>query len=221
MTSRPALPRRPGGRSHAPSASDADPQLPLGRRRAQPMARAPDSFAHSSLRRANLQTEDESKRVVDSLQLIRIQASYRAPKTPRIDNSRLLDQDASGGAFDVDSWSKARRLGTSRGWRDEDGAQPQELIGLDDHSVSSTTLLSAPYSSWSGQAKDLAAHHVSRWLRALAPPSVRGWPSSPPDRHRQPQAVRPRRQSKSEPGASRPPLVERCARPRNRSAPRC
>jgi hypothetical protein len=46
MTSRRALPRRLGGRSHPPSASDADRHLPLGRRRAQPMACAPNSFAH-------------------------------------------------------------------------------------------------------------------------------------------------------------------------------
>ncbi len=79
-----------------------------------------------------------------------------------IHDSSLLDKDARVSAVRGDPRTEARRSRTRRGRRDEDGAQRQELVGLNDDGVARASLLPAPRPSRRRQAEYLATHHLSR-----------------------------------------------------------
>src|ERR1700683_68262 len=141
------------------------------------------------VRQTNLETQDERERFIDSAQLVRIEASRRASQALGIYDSRLLDKDARVSAIESNRGSKARRLRTRRGRRNEDGARRQELVGLNDHRVARASLLPAARPSRGRQAKYLTAHHLSRCTAAPVRPSVRASLASPLDRPHQPRAV--------------------------------
>lgn len=90
-----------------------------------------------------LEVEEKRERIVDSLKLYCVEATGRAPETLRVDDGRLLDQYASAGPIKLDRGPKGGRPSARRGWRDEHGAQPHEVIGLNDHGEPRAFLLPA------------------------------------------------------------------------------
>jgi hypothetical protein len=87
------------------------------------------------------QAEDEREGVIDRAQL----ASFEAPggwaEPLRVDNARLLDEDARLTPVEDDRGAEARRQGGGGGWRDERCAEVEELVGLHDDGVALTALL--------------------------------------------------------------------------------
>jgi hypothetical protein len=109
-----------------------------------------------------LETEHEHQGLVDGAELVRVEAPGGTTEALGIDDGRLLDEDARLLTLEGDRGPKARWAGTRRRWRDEDGAQVQELISLDDDRVASPALFVAASGSRRRQTEDLAPDHLSR-----------------------------------------------------------
>jgi hypothetical protein len=160
----------------------------------------------------NLDPKHERKRIVNSLQLIGIEAPGRAPQTLGVDHRRLLNKNARLRSVKLDDRSKTSRPRARRGRRDEHGAQTKELVRLDDHCESSAPLLSTLRPTRSRQAKDLTAHHVNRRIPGLAQPSARERRAYPRGHDHRPQVAPPRRRSRHELDVAWPPRAKRCGR---------
>jgi hypothetical protein len=106
--------------------------------------------------------EDEHQSFVDGADLARVEAPGGATKALRIDDCRLLDEDACFLTLEGDCRTEARRAGTRRRGRDEDRAEVEELVGLDNDRVASPALLVAERASRRRETEDLAANHLSR-----------------------------------------------------------
>jgi hypothetical protein len=109
-----------------------------------------------------LETEDEHQGRVDGAKLVRVEAPGGATEALRIDDGRLLDKDPRFLPREGDCGPKARWAGIRRRGRDEDGAQVEELIGLDDDRIASPPLLVATSASRRWQPEDFPADHLSR-----------------------------------------------------------
>lgn len=109
--------------------------------------------------------EYEHECFVDGAELVRVKAPGGTAEPLRINDRRLLDEDAGLLAPEADRRTKARRPGSGRGGRDEDGAEIEELVGLDDHGVTSPALLVPARATRRREAEDLAADHFS-WMAA-------------------------------------------------------
>ena len=131
----------------------------------------PDGAHHASLQgrasraerkpaRGCLQGEEEPKGVIDSPQLCRIEPAGRVAQSLGIDDGGLLDEHARLGSQQVDRWTKCRRSCTGRGRRYEDGAQAQQIVGLNDDRIAPSSSLSASGLSWCREPEDLPADHV-------------------------------------------------------------
>ena len=106
-----------------------------------------------------LEREEEPERAVDSLHLCGIESAGRRTQPLRIDDGRLLDEHARLRPQQLDRRSEGGRP-RARGRRcNEYGAEPQEVVGLNDDRVARSALLSASHTPSSGQAKDLATDH--------------------------------------------------------------
>lgn len=103
--------------------------------------------------------EDEHQSLVDGAKLVRVEAPGGATKALRIDHGRLLDKDARLLTPESDRGPKTRREGACRRRRDEDRAEGEELISLDDDCIASPTLLMAARASRRRQTENLAADH--------------------------------------------------------------
>jgi hypothetical protein len=115
----------------------------------------------------------EHQGIVHGPELVRVEAPCGATKTLRIDHGRLLDEDTRFPTLDGDCGPKARWAGARRYRRDEDGAQVEELISLDDDRIASPALLVAANASRRRQTEDLAPDHLSRRAE-LAPRAALG-----------------------------------------------
>ena len=108
-------------------------------------------------RGAASESEDEQQGLVERAELTRVEAPGGATEALWIDDRRLLDENTRLLAIDRDRQPKARRAGARRRRRDEDRAEVEELIRLDDDGVASPALFVAARASRRGQAEDLAA----------------------------------------------------------------
>jgi hypothetical protein len=107
-----------------------------------------------------LKAEDEHERLVHCSQLGHFETTRRTSETFRIHDRGLLYQDPRLGAVHPNDRSKARGPGASRGWRDEDRTQAEQLVRLDDYSVACPPLLVPACSLRCGEAEELASHHL-------------------------------------------------------------
>jgi hypothetical protein len=110
---------------------------------------------------ALLETEDEHERLVDGAELTCVEASSGPAESLWVDDRRLLDEDACLLALERDRRAEARRPGARRGGRDEDGAEVEELVALDDNRVTSPALFVPAHAARRRQVEELAADHVS------------------------------------------------------------
>ncbi len=107
------------------------------------------------------EAEDERERLVDGAELIYFKASGGAAESLWVDDGRLLDEDACRLPLKRDCRAEARRPGARRGRRDEDGAEVEELVGLDDNRVASPALFVPARAARRRQVEELAPDHVS------------------------------------------------------------
>src|SRR5437870_5796668 len=106
--------------------------------------------------------EDEHERFVDGADLMRVESSGGPTESLWIDHGRLLDENARLLTHEGDRGPEARRAGTRRRRRDEDGAEVEELVGLNDDRVARAALLVVARASRRRETENVAADHVSR-----------------------------------------------------------
>jgi hypothetical protein len=126
--------------------------------RSNPGFREPVTLSHLP---ALSESEDQHERLVDRAELTCIEAPGGPTESLWVDDRRLLDQDACLLALERDRRAEARRPSARRGGRDEDGAEVEELVSLDDNRVTSSALFVAAAAARCRQVKELAADHVS------------------------------------------------------------
>ena len=105
------------------------------------------------------ETENERQCLIDSQQLAGFEPPRRWTEALRIDHCGLLDQDAGVRSVDVDHGTDCRGAGARRGWSDDGCAQVQKLVGLDDHRVTRSALLSAAGGASCREPEYLAPDH--------------------------------------------------------------
>ena len=108
------------------------------------------------------ETEDEHERFIDGAEFGCVEASGRPAESLGIDDRCLFDEDACLLLLECDGRAEARRPGARRGGRDEDGAEVEELVGLDNNGVPGTALPVPADVARSRQMEHLAPDHVSR-----------------------------------------------------------
>lgn len=108
---------------------------------------------------ASLQTEDEQKSLVDRAEPGDVEASGRRAESLRIDHGRLFNEHSRFLSLENDRRTKGCCAGARRGGRDQNGAQIEKLVRLDDDRVSRTTLLVAAGAPRRREPKDLAPDH--------------------------------------------------------------
>jgi hypothetical protein len=107
------------------------------------------------------ETEDEREGLVDGAKLIHFEASGGAAKPLWVDDRRLLDENACRLPIEGDGRTEARGPGTCRGGRDDDRAEVEEFVGLDDNCVTSPAQLVPARATRHRQVEELAADHVN------------------------------------------------------------
>lgn len=112
------------------------------------------------MRLLGTETEDEGKRFVDDAQFTRIEPASGAAESSRVDDAGSLNMYACLDAVDVDARSKACGTCAGRSGCDQDGAEAEELIRLDDDGVSCAALLAAAAAAWRRQAEQFPADHL-------------------------------------------------------------
>jgi len=115
------------------------------------------------------ETEDEYESLVDGTKLACLQAAGGEAEALRIDDRRLLDEDARLLSFESDGRAEARRPGAGRSGCNQNGAEVEELVGLDDDGIASPALLVPAPTARRRQAEDLTADHLSRRGAERAP----------------------------------------------------
>ena len=108
------------------------------------------------------EAEDERESLVDSAELVYLKPSGGAAKPLRVDDRRLLDEDACRLSSERDCRTEGRRPCAHRGGRDENSAEVEELVGLDDNRVTSPALFVPARATSRRQMEELAADHVSQ-----------------------------------------------------------
>ena len=81
---------------------------------------------------AGLEAEDEHQSLVDRAELVRIEAPGGPTESLGVEDRSLLDEDARLLTLKADLRPEARRPGACRGRRDENGAEVEEFVRLDD-----------------------------------------------------------------------------------------
>jgi len=114
---------------------------------------------------AQLQPEDEHQCLVDGAELVRFEAAGRPPEPLRVHHRRLLDDDARLLALEPDRRPEARRARARGCGGDEDGAEAEKFVCLDDHCVAGASLFVPARTSRCRKPKDLAANHSVCWSR--------------------------------------------------------
>src|SRR4051794_2699615 len=147
-------------RSETSRATSSERNPPAKPSSSRARSRSPASLACSPRVPAS-EAEDEHERLIDGTEFARVEAPGGFAETLRVDDRRLLNEDACLLASDGDRWAKTRRTGARGGRRDEHGAEVEELVGLDDHRVAGAALLVPAHASGRRQAEELAADHVS------------------------------------------------------------
>lgn len=105
------------------------------------------------------EAEDQAERIIHGAQLARLESSCRSSKAFRIDNRRVLDEDACFLPVDDDGRAKARRSRARRGGSDQRRTESEKLVGLnDDGETSAALLVPARAASWR-KVEDLPADH--------------------------------------------------------------
>ena len=125
-----------------------------------------------------LEAEDERKRLVHGAKLRRSEPPGASAQTLRVNDRRLLDQDACLLAIQLDAGPKGRRPRARGRWRDEDRAQAEKLVGLHDDGVPAPALLVPLRSLGRRQLEELASDHLSPRRRGRARSSAREQPPS-------------------------------------------
>jgi hypothetical protein len=110
----------------------------------------------------SLEAEDEHERLVNGAELARVEPPRGAAESLGIDDRCLLDEDARLLTIQRDRRTEARRPGTRRRGRNEQRAEIEKLVGLNDDGIPSSALLAPARASRRRQAEDLAANHLSR-----------------------------------------------------------
>jgi hypothetical protein len=110
----------------------------------------------------SLEAEDEHERLVNGAELARVEPPGGVAESLGIDDRRLLNEDARLLTLQRDRRAEARRPGTRRRGRNEQRAEIEELVGLNDDGIPSSALLAPARASRRRQAEDLAANHLSR-----------------------------------------------------------
>ena len=112
--------------------------------------------------REALEREQEPQALVDGEQFGRLEPSHRPAEPLGVDDGGLLHEHPCLDALEFDHRSKARGSCACRCRRDEDRAELEELVRLDDHRVASAALLVSPGAGRRGEPEDLAANHLQR-----------------------------------------------------------
>jgi hypothetical protein len=110
---------------------------------------------------ARSETEEEHERLVDGAKFGCVEASSGPAESLWVDDRCLFDKDACLLVLEGDRWAEAGRPGACRGGRNEDGAEVEELVGLDDNGVAGAALFVPAHVASSRQVEQLAADHVS------------------------------------------------------------
>ena len=113
-----------------------------------------------------LKPEEERQGLVDRAELADVESPGRSAEELWIDDGRLLDEDARLVPVDGDLRPEAGGVSARRGWRDENGAEVEELVCLDDNGVPSASLLVPPRASGRREPEELAANHLAALLRS-------------------------------------------------------
>ena len=87
-----------------------------------------------------LEAEDEHEGFIKGAQFGRVEASGRSTEALGVDDGGLLDKHTRLLPIERNGRADAGRPGACRGGRDEDGAEVEELVGLDDHGVAGAAL---------------------------------------------------------------------------------
>jgi hypothetical protein len=109
--------------------------------------------------RRRLEVENEAQCVIDRSQLARFETAGRPSEALRVDDSRLLDENAGLSALDDNRRAKTRRPRTDRGRSDQRRTEIEKLIGLDDYCEAYAAVFVPACASSRWQAEDLAANH--------------------------------------------------------------
>ena len=88
--------------------------------------------------------EHEAERVVDGADFGSVEPPGRRSEPLRVDDRRLLGEHSGLAGPKRHEWTKARRTRARRGRRDENRAQPEELICLHHDRIPRTALLMPP-----------------------------------------------------------------------------
>jgi hypothetical protein len=95
-------------------------------------------------------TENGEQSFVDAPLLFWADVPDHFPESACVDNPYLFDEHSRCLPEQIDLWAERGGSGTPGSGRDEDDRPRQELVGLNDHSVSATALFMA---SAAGRAK--------------------------------------------------------------------
>jgi hypothetical protein len=123
---------------------------------------------------ATSEAEDEHESLVHRAKLAGLEPPSRSAKALRIDDGRLLDEDACFLPCEGDRRTEARRARARRGRRDEHRAQVEKLVRLDDDRIVSAAVLMSASTTRGWQPKDLAADHFNPERTARARPFAPG-----------------------------------------------
>ena len=110
------------------------------------------------------EAENEHESLVDRAQLVRLEPPGCTAQSLRVDDRRLLNEDACFSALETDRRAEARRVGARRSWSDEHSAEAEELVSLNDDRVTCTALLVPAHAAVSGETEDLAPDHSADGL---------------------------------------------------------
>jgi hypothetical protein len=85
--------------------------------------------------------EDQFEGLVHVPHLARTQSTRMLVEALQVEGAKLLHHHPGALFRNLDLGPKARRQHTARCGRDEDGREPEQLVGLDDDGVAGTALL--------------------------------------------------------------------------------